>query len=180
MRREEWTVVSAKEVYQNDRGLVVTCEEVQLADGRTIPDFFQVRMPSHATIYATTADGKVACIRQYKHGPRQVGLTLPGGLIDPGEASLDAAKRELLEETGLSSNAWSALGSFTISGNQGVGTSHLFRADHAEIVDAPDSGDLEDMELEFLSPERVLAELHAGGFPIISHATAIALASLER
>ena len=177
---KEWTVVSAEEVYRNDRGLVVSREEVQLPDGRTIPDFFQVQMSSHTTIYATTTDGQVACIRQYKHGPRKVGLTLPGGLIDPGEDPLDAARRELLEETGLSSIAWCALGSFTISGNQGVGTSHIFRADRAEIVRAPASGDLEDMELQFLSPDHLLAELHAGSFPIISHATAIALANLKR
>ena len=180
MGSKEWTVVSAQEVYRNDRGLVVSREEVQLADGRTIPDFFQVQMSSHTTIYATTTDGRVACIRQYKHGPRKVGLTLPGGLIDRGEHPLDAARRELLEETGLSSSAWYPLGSFTISGNQGVGTSHLFRADRAEIVRAPNPGDLEDMELQFMSLESVLTELHAGGFPIISHATAIALANLKR
>jgi len=179
MGSKEWTVVSAQEVYRNDRGLVVSREEVQLADGRTIPDFFQVQMSSHTTIYATTTDGRVACIRQYKHGPRKVGLTLPGGLIDRGEHPLDAARRELLEETGLSSSAWYPLGSFTISGNQGVGTSHLFRADRAEIVRAPNPGDLEDMELQFMSLESVLTELHAGGFPIISHATAIALANLK-
>ena len=180
MGSKEWTVVSAQEVYRNDRGLVVSREEVQLADDRTIPDFFQVQMSSHTTIYATTTDGRVACIRQYKHGPRKVGLTLPGGLIDRGEHPLDAARRELLEETGLSSSAWYPLGSFTISGNQGVGTSHLFRADRAEIVRAPNPGDLEDMELQFMSLESVLTELHAGGFPIISHATAIALANLKR
>ena len=180
MGRKEWTVVSAEEFYRYDRGMVVSRDVVQLAAGRSFPDFFQVQMSSHTSIYATTTVGRVACIHQYKHGPRQVGLTLPGGLIDPGEDPLDAAKRELLEETGLSSSAWTALGSFTISGNQGVGTSHLFRADRAEIVRAPDPGDLEDMELQFLSPDRVLAELHAGGFPIISHAAAIALANLKR
>ena len=47
MGREEWTVVSAEQVYQNDRGLVVSREEVRLPDGRTIPDFYQVRMSSH-------------------------------------------------------------------------------------------------------------------------------------
>lgn len=179
MGREEWTVVSAEEVYQNDRGLVVRREEVRLPDGRTIPDFYQVRMPSHATIYATTPDRLVACIRQYKHGPRAVALTLPGGLIDPGEDPSEAAKRELLEETGLASNVWTSLGNFTMAGNQGIGTSHLFRAENAVSLRTPDPGDLEDMELQFLSPQRVLAELDSGGFPIISHATAIALANLK-
>ena len=179
MGRENWTVVSAEDVYENDRGLVVSREVVQLPDGRTIPDFYQVRMTSHATIYATTPDGLVACIKQYKHGPRAIALTLPGGLIDPGEDPLEAAKRELLEETGLVASGWTSLGSFTISGNQGVGTSHLFRAEQAEFSCTPAPGDLEDMELQFLTPERVLAEVKSGEFPIISHAAAIALANLK-
>jgi hypothetical protein len=36
------------------------------------------------------------------------------------------------------------------------------------------------MELQFMSLESVLTELQAGSFPIISHATAIALANLKR
>ena len=176
---QNWRVISAEEVYRNDRELIINREEVQLPDGRIITDFYQVQLPSHVTIYATTREGKVACLRQYKHGPRKVCLTLPGGLMDAGEDPAETAKRELLEETGLSSSEWAALGSYTLGGNQGIATSHLFRAVCAEEARTPDSGDLEDMALEFLSPERVLAEMDLGNFPIISHAAAIALANLS-
>lgn len=179
MGRQDWTVISAEEVYRNDKGLIVNREKVLLPDGRTIPHFYQVQMPSHVTVYAMTRDGMVACLRQYKHGPRKVSLTLPGGLIDAGEDPAEAAKRELLEETGLSSNEWVRLGSFTLGGNQGIATAHLFSAAYAEEVRAPNSGDLEEMALEFLSPERVLAEVRSGNFPIIGHVAAIALANLK-
>ena len=176
---QNWRVISAEEVYRNDRELIVSREEVQLPDGRVITDFYQVQLPSHVTIYATTGEGEVACLRQYKHGPRKVCLTLPGGLIDAGEDPAEAAKWELLEETGLSSNQWILLGTYTLGGNQGIATSHLFRAACAEEARTPASGDLEDMTLEFLSPERVLTEMELGSFPIISHAAAIALANLS-
>jgi len=51
-------------------------------------------------ILALTPDYKVICARQYRPGPECVYDELPGGRIDRGETALQAAKRELLEETG--------------------------------------------------------------------------------
>lgn len=174
-----WKTLSANEVYNNGRGLTVRCEEVRLPDGQVISDFYQVELPSHVTVYALTLDGMVVCLRQYKHGPRKVALTLPGGLMLDDEEPLKAAKRELLEETGFVSVDWTSLGKFTIGGNQGVGTAHLFLAKGAEKVQSPASGDLEKMHLEYHAPERVLAELGSGNFPILAHAATIALANIE-
>ena len=179
MSHELWTTVSANEVYNNGRGLTIRCEEVRLPDGRVISDFYQVELPSHVTIYATTAEGMVVCLRQYKHGPRKVALTLPGGLMNGDEDPMQAARRELLEETGFVSDDWTSLGGFTIGGNQGIGTAHLFQARKVQKAQAPASGDLEYMQLEYHDRESILAELRSGSFPILAHATAIALANIE-
>lgn len=64
------------------------------------------------SIYDVTNDGDVACIlavtkkntvilvKQYRPGPEQMLLELPGGFIDPGQSPLEAAQAELLQETG--------------------------------------------------------------------------------
>ena len=64
--------------------------------------FYVAEFPDWANIIALTPDNHVVLIRQYRHGSDRFEVELPGGCIDPGEAPLDAAVRELLEETGYS------------------------------------------------------------------------------
>ena len=54
-------------------------------------------------------DPDVLLIRQYRHAAGQFLLELPAGRIEPGEASLAAGKRELIEETGFRARRWTRL-----------------------------------------------------------------------
>lgn len=95
-----WEVLSEIDIFRADPWIHLRQERVKLPDGRIVDDYFQLTLPDFTVIYAMTVDGKVVVIHQYKHGARQVSLTLPGGLAETGENSLIAAKRELCEETG--------------------------------------------------------------------------------
>ena len=52
-------------------------------------------------IVVLTDDGKVIMVRQFRYPFHRDMLEIPAGKIDPGEKPIDAAKRELLEETGV-------------------------------------------------------------------------------
>jgi ADP-ribose pyrophosphatase len=54
-------------------------------------------------------DPTILIERQYRHAAGQFLLELPAGRIEPGEAPLAAAKRELIEETGFRAKKWSRL-----------------------------------------------------------------------
>lgn len=64
-------------------------------------DFYVIEAVNWVNVVAVTADDHLIMIDQYRHGSNTVELEIPGGMIDPEDASpLAAGLRELREETG--------------------------------------------------------------------------------
>jgi 8-oxo-dGTP pyrophosphatase MutT (NUDIX family) len=66
--------------------------------------------PDWVTVVAVTTDGKIVMVEQYRFGVGDLTTEPVAGMVDSGEESLDAAKRELLEETGFGEGRWRYLG----------------------------------------------------------------------
>lgn len=73
-------------------------------------DFFILESSSWINVIPLTRENDVVMIRQYRHGIRNVTLEIPGGLVEPGDTPLDAARRELREETGYEGEELISLG----------------------------------------------------------------------
>jgi len=76
--------------------------------------FYRLACPEwvHAIPFTALDAGlELLVVEQYRHGIDKASLEVPGGICDQGENPLDAAKRELLEETGYASDNWIGLGS---------------------------------------------------------------------
>ena len=67
--------------------------------GRTYP-FFILESSSWVNVIPLTPKEEVVLVSQYRHGTRSVTLEIPGGLVEDSDTPEDAARRELLEETG--------------------------------------------------------------------------------
>ncbi len=74
-------------------------------------DFYVVDLADAVNVVATTPEGLLILVRQFRAGAGRDCLETPGGLVEPGEDPLVAGPRELLEETGYSGDPPRSLGS---------------------------------------------------------------------
>ncbi len=172
-----WRVRRRQQVLNADPWLRVWREDLELPDGREVDRFFTIEMPDYVVIVAITTADLILTLRGYKHGPRRICTSLPAGFVEPGEAPLDAARRELLEETGHAAERWESLGSFVNDGNRGGGSGHLFLARGARPVAEPNSGDLERVTVERVSLADLLRAAGNGDIGDIPNAAALGLAA---
>jgi len=176
---QHWRVRNREQVLNGDPWLRVWREDLTLPDGREVEAFFKIEMPDYVVIVATTVDDQILTLRGYKHGPRRICTSLPAGFIERGEDPLDAARRELLEETGHVADTWEPLGHFVNDGNRGGGSGHLYLARAARPAAEPNSGDLETVTIELISLEDLVQSTATGAIGDIPNAAAIGLAAVR-
>jgi len=84
-------------------------------DHAIAPDGFEIRRAivqhqGSAVMMAVDGRRRILLVRQYRLPVRRYTWELPAGRLDPGETALQAARRELREETGCRARRWSRLG----------------------------------------------------------------------
>jgi ADP-ribose pyrophosphatase len=179
MRLQPWKLLKASLLVSAPPWLGVYRESVELPSGRVLNDFYRVVLPQFAVVVATTSEGKLVMVRTYKHGLGRICLTAPSGLIEAGESPLDAARRELLEETGYSASRWECLGSFVVDGNRQCGTAHIFLARNATKVASVKEDDAEEIKTKLIPLHRFLQAVQDGDIPLLATVSAVALAIVK-
>lgn len=100
------------ELIFNGKILHVYRDDIKLPDGGTAEREI-IRHIGAVCIVPITDDGKIILEKQYRYAIGQVITEIPAGKLDfAGEDPLDAAKRELKEETGYTARNWQKLGIF--------------------------------------------------------------------
>ena len=79
-------------------------------DGRSEQSFYVIDAPHWINVIPLTAEREVLLLRQYRFGIEEFTLEIPGGMCDPDESPIRAARRELREETGFAAAELTELG----------------------------------------------------------------------
>ncbi|WP_128545027.1 NUDIX hydrolase [Larkinella soli] len=158
---QPWQVLNSEYLHRKP-WFTVRMEKVRLPGGGAIDEYHIFEYPDWLNVVAVTDDGQLVLIRQYRHAVGGVHYELCAGVIDPGEEPLEAAKRELLEETGFGGGEWSEL--MTLSANPGTHTNRTFSylATGVRPQQAQDLESTEEITVHIVSPERALEIVEQG------------------
>jgi len=123
-----------------------------------------VEAPDWVNVVALTPEGELVLVRQYRFGRGEITLEIPAGIVEPGENSRDAAARELMEETGFSTEDWKYLGWVAPNPAYLNNRCHHWLARDVEKVAPPALDEGENLEVLVLSLDQIKEEVKSGLF----------------
>ncbi|MEJ5348890.1 MAG: NUDIX hydrolase [Desulfosoma sp.] len=108
---------------------------------------YVLEAPDWVNVIPITPQKDVVFVRQWRHGVREVTLEIPGGVVEAGDSVEQAARRELIEETGYTAQSFVDLG-YTFP-NPAIQNNrcYTFVALHAVPHTDPDLDAMEDIEV---------------------------------
>lgn len=158
MPLKPWKVLESKHLQPRFR--IDRCE---LSNGKMI-NAAVLEFQTWANVLAVTKDQKVVLVKQYRHGVQEVLLELPGGVVEDGETPMDGIKRELLEETGYTTEHFVEVGSFYPNPANQTNTMYSFLALNVEKVADPHLDDGEDLEVHLIPLDELISMTKCGEF----------------
>ena len=130
-------------------------DKIELPDGRIIPEFYVLEYPEWVNVIAITTDGKFVMERQYRYAADSTNYEIPCGVMEQGETPLEAAMRELKEETGYGGGQWRELMCISANPTSMTNMTHCFVATGVEKVSDQHLDATEELEVHLLSQDEV-------------------------
>ncbi len=148
MSRAGFITITHKQFLTN-RGATIQAD-ITGADGR-----------NGTAVIALTSDNEVVIARQFRCGPEAMMAEIPGGLVDVGETAEQAARRELLEETGYMAATLEYLG-FAWTDAWSSTKHHFFLARDCTYQQVQRLEDTEEIEVKLISIDQLLHNAYSG------------------
>jgi len=151
---KKWEILESEYLIRRP-WLTARRDHVRLPDGVENKEYYVLEYPDWVNVIAITVDEKFVMERQYRHGLQWTGYEICAGVCESGENPLEAAKRELWEETGFGGGEWKL--QMTISANTSTMTNlcHCFVATGVERISEQHLEATEDISVHLLTVDEV-------------------------
>lgn len=160
MKKFEEKTISSEPIFKG-HVVALKVDEVELPNGKKAKREI-INHPGAVAVIAVTDDNKIILVEQYRKALERSIVEIPAGKIDPGEAPIKTAHRELEEETGYQAGSMEHVHSFATSPGFADEVIHLYVARDLRKVDKPLAAD-EDEFVELMTAtaedaEQLMAE----------------------
>ncbi|MFA5954551.1 MAG: NUDIX hydrolase [Patescibacteria group bacterium] len=157
-----WKTLQSETILDTER-YKVRKDVCQLPDGTIIQDYFVREQPDGVIIFCLTKENQVLLVHQYRHAVGRVTTEFPGGFVDRHDINTaEAARRELLEETGYSSEKMEEVAVLDVDVSASSAKLHVYAAINAERVTAPEFRSREQTETVLVSKEELVELVKSG------------------
>lgn len=161
----------------HDRWLKVRADTCVTAEGVEIAPYYVLEYPDWVEVVALDAEDNIYLVQQYRHALGVVALELPGGAFDASDASpVEAAARELREETGLSAADWDYVGSLAPNPATHTNLCHIVLARNVELSATPADDPTERIRLIRMPIRQAIGLALEGKMIQVIHVAALTLA----
>jgi 8-oxo-dGTP pyrophosphatase MutT (NUDIX family) len=174
-----WKTLASRYVVR-DRWMSLRADRCETANGIVLDPYYVQEVDDWAQVVAFDAADRILVISQYRHGAGQVFTELPCGGIERGEPPIEAASRELLEETGCAADSLEELPVMFPNPARYDNRIFTFTASGTRQVQEQQLDATEDIEFEFLALPEVLALIDSGSFSQALHVSGLFLALRKR
>lgn len=175
----EWEEVSCEHIV-NDEWIDIRRCSFRFPDGNVFEPFYSYSRRNYVVIVATDTNGDYICVRQFRQGIRKVTTEFPAGGIErtdgrqygdekEAEDALDAAKRELAEETGYESDEWRYLLKVPSNATIADNYAYIFEAKNCRKVAAQDLDETEFLHVGTIKPDELSEIVKRGQFQQSMH-----------
>ena len=160
-REDKWKILESTYISRRP-WMTARLDKVQLPDGRINPEYWVLEFPDWVNVIAITKDGKMVMVRQYRHALGITEYELCAGVMEEGETPLEAAKRELMEETGFGGGEWTEYMTICANPSNHTNLARTFLATGVERLAEQHLDDTEELTCHLLSQEEVFGMLQGG------------------
>lgn len=163
MKDMTWKTLSSEYLIRRP-WLTARKDKVQLPDGRIIDEYYVLEYPTWINVIAIDKEGRMVLVRQYRHALKFTGFEIVAGVLEQGEDPMEAAKRELLEETGYAGGKWRELMRISANPSTMTNITHCFVAEGVEKVSTQHLDVTEDIEVHTFPQDEVKDMIRRGEF----------------
>jgi ADP-ribose pyrophosphatase len=153
-------LLKSVEVYKNPY-FTVTDDELIDPEGVEIRRV-TITHPGSASVLPVDDKGRILLVRQYRYAADEFMWELPAGRIDDGEKPLQAARRELAEETGYRASKWKKLVMFFSSPGILAERQHVFLATGLKLGEKLPVHEDERVTMRWFKPKEIDAMIEGG------------------